>query len=107
MRLAAGRQPATLVGDVDQHPIADPAGRHPDHRIGGIAQRVVDDVGQDAFQQTGVGHRHGGADLDLDLLQAAAAEDAAALADPDQRALHHLLQVDLGQLGPYHPGRQP
>ena len=73
--LGAAWNAGSLVDDVDQHAIADAARVHPDHAVRGVAQRVVDQVDQHPFQQTGVGQRHRVTDVDLDLRSRARCTD--------------------------------
>ena len=105
--LGAARDAGALVDDVDQHAVADPAGVDPDHAVGRVPQRVVDQVDQHPLQQSGVGHRDGVTDVDLDPVESGSAETGGAPADSEQRALHHLLEVHPAQLGLDHAGRQP
>ena len=100
------RDPGTLVDDVDQHAIAHSARVDPNHAVGRVAQRVVDQVGKDSFQQPGVGHHHGVTDVDLDAVDGGSVEAGGALADADQRALHRFLQVHPAQLRADHAGGQ-
>src|SRR5258708_549594 len=101
------RYPGPLVDDIDQDPVAHPSRVDPDYGVGRVSQRVVDQVGQDPFEQPGVGHHDGVTDVNLDAVDGGSVEAGGAFADADQGALHRFLQVHVVQFRADYAGGQP
>src|SRR6185503_5428461 len=105
--LGAARYTRSLVDDGDQHAVADLTRRDAHRAVGRVSQRVVDEVGQHAFEQTAVGHHNCVVHLNLDTVEALSTEPGDALTDSEQSALHGFLEVYPPQLRTQHTGGQP
>ena len=84
--LAAG-DAGSAVDDAQFHAVGVGAGAQGDRRAAAVAQRVVDDVGDDAFEQAGVGEDLGDVLVDLDL-------DAVRAVEAAQCERRHLVVAD-------------
>ena len=93
--------PGPLVDDVDQDAAAHPTRVDAHHAVGGVAQRVVHDVDQNPFQETGVGQHHGVTDVDLDAVRTRCVPGRH-----HDGAVHDLVEVDPSQFRFDHPGGQ-